>query len=163
MANPGRVHEKAIAMLERALYGAYAPGRRERGVGEAPVYSWLHPGAEEFSDNLAAGVVKVKIPGEWDSVGGVIPDLILYGADDAPVRIIEVIDTSAPDKAKRDKLDRIARRGVDVVELEVHTDDDLPQPVATSEPAPVPAETALRGPAPLWCESASRREDCVQT
>lgn len=84
MANPGRVHEKAIAMLERALYGAYAPGRRERGVGEAPVYSWLHPGAEEFSDNLAAGVVKVKIPGEWDSVGGVIPDLILYGADEPP-------------------------------------------------------------------------------
>ena len=112
-------------MIQTALYGGYANTVRKTGVGNSRVYVRLRPDEDEFSENLADGAVKVKVPGEWDSVGGIIPDLILYGVDDAPVRIIEVIDTSAPTEAKREKLDRIVRRGVDVVEVEVHTEADL--------------------------------------
>ena len=125
MTNAGSIHEKAVAMIQSALYGRYEARVRAPGVGQNPVYVRLHPSPEEFSGNIAEGAVKVKVPGEWDSVGGVIPDLILYKADDTPVRIIEVIDTSAPTEAKREKLDRLVRRGVDVVEIEVHTTDDL--------------------------------------
>ena len=125
MTNPGPIHEKAVAMIQSALYGRYEARVRAPGVGQNPVYVRLHPSQEEFSGNIAEGAVKVKVPGEWDSVGGVIPDLILYKADDTPVRIIEVIDTSAPTEAKREKLDRLVRRGVDVVEIEVHTTDGL--------------------------------------
>ncbi len=102
MTNAGYVHEKAVAILERALYGAYASGPRERGVGSSPVYARLHPRQEEFSGDLAADVAQVKIPTEWDSVGGIVPDLILSGADGIPRRIIEVIDTSPqPRKSER--------------------------------------------------------------
>ena len=125
MTNPGWIHEKAVAMIQTALYGGYVNSVRKLGVGSCKVYARLRPGEDEFSGNIAEGAVKVKVPGEWDSVGGIVPDLILYGADDAPVRIIEVIDTSAPDKTKREKLNRIASRGVDVVEIEVHTEADL--------------------------------------
>ena len=56
----------------------------------------------ELSGNLRAGVSKVVIPGEWDSVGGVVPDLICKDENDTPVRIIEVIVTSPPTAAKRE-------------------------------------------------------------
>ena len=124
MANPGSVHEQAVSILERALYGAYGPGLRARFT-ESPVFARLRPGHDEFSGDLAEGAVRVNVPSEWDSVGGIVPDLILYGQDGEPRRIIEVVVTSKPSAGKREKLERIIRRGVDVVEVEVHTDDDL--------------------------------------
>ena len=63
---------------------------------------------------------------EWDSVGGIVPDLILYGDDDAkPIRIIEVVVTSPPSEKKQQKLDTLNKRGVDVVVLTVKEEVDL--------------------------------------
>ena len=79
----------------------------------------------ELSGNLMDGVKEVIIPGEWDSVGGVVPDLICKNDQAEPVRIIEVIVTNPPDEGKRRKLDTLMKRGVDVVEVEVKTEQDL--------------------------------------
>ena len=57
--------------------------------------------------------------------GGVVPDLILRDNDGNPVRIIEVVVTSSPSKDKRQKLDRLEKRGVDVVEVVVTEQRDL--------------------------------------
>ncbi len=66
-----------------------------------------------MSGNLLEGVTEVKIPDpEWDQVGGVVPDHTLLGPENRPVRIIEVIVHSPPTKAKREKLDRLQKRGV---------------------------------------------------
>ena len=124
MATGGYIHERAVTMLERAIHGAYAGGRTREILGDAKVRALLQPGGQ-YSGDLAAGAVQVKRPGEWDSVGGVIPDLIIYGDTGNPIRIIEVVNTSPPDRAKREKLDRIERRGCEVVLIEVHTEDDL--------------------------------------
>ena len=53
-------------MLVQALRGFY-------GKGATRVR--LSPNGE-FSQNLAEGVARVKVPDEWDSVGGIVPDLI---------------------------------------------------------------------------------------
>ena len=78
-----------------------------------------------LSGNLMEGVTEVIIPGEWDNVGGVVPDLICKDDNGDPVRIIEVIVTSPPDSGKRRKLETLKNRGVDVVEVEVKTVQDL--------------------------------------
>ncbi len=67
----------------------------------------------------------MKVPGDWDTVGGIVPDLILYDDDDKPVRIIEVVVTSPPDDRKRKKLDTLRGRGIDVVEITVTKESDL--------------------------------------
>ena len=128
MAQAGPIHERAVAMIEQALHGAYTgrEGGIERAVGTVQVYVRLTPGADDWSDNLADGVVSVKVPDpDWDAVGGIIPDLILYNGDGKPHRLIEVIDTSAPTPGKRAKLEQLQRRGVEVAEVTVHTEDDL--------------------------------------
>ena len=128
MIQAGPIHERAVAMIEQALHGAYTgpKGGIEKAVGTVPVYVRRNPGADDWSDNLADGVASVKVPDpDWDAVGGIIPDLILYNRDGKPHRLIEVIDTSAPTPGKRAKLEQLQRRGVDVVEVNVHTEDDL--------------------------------------
>ena len=128
MIQAGPIHERAVAMIEQALHGAYTgpKGGIEKEVGTVPVYVRRNPGADDWSDNLADGVASVKVPDpDWDAVGGIIPDLILYNRDGKPHRLIEVIDTSAPTPGKRAKLEQLQRRGVDVVEVNVHTEDDL--------------------------------------
>ena len=126
MTRPGPIHEAALAMIEQALNGAYTEHGRNKEVGSTPVSVRLRPGEDYWSGNLADGVTEVKIPDpDWDSVGGIIPDLILYKEDGRPHRIIEVIDTSPPTPAKRQKIEQLQRRGVDVVEIVVHTKDDL--------------------------------------
>ena len=86
----------------------------------------LAPGGD-LSHDLRAGVSKVKVPDpEWDSVGGIVPDLILYGSDDTkPVRIIEVVVTRPPGDEKQQKLDALRKRGVDVVVITVKEKSDL--------------------------------------
>ena len=79
----------------------------------------------ELSGNLMDGVKEVIIPGEWDTVGGVVPDLICKNDKGEPVRIIEVIVTNPPDEGKRRKLDTLKKRGVDVVEVSVKNTQDL--------------------------------------
>ncbi len=79
----------------------------------------------ELSHDLKEGVERVKTPDEWDNIGGIVPDLILYGHDDKPVRIIEVVVSSPPDARKRKKLEALRSRGVDVVEIKVNEERDL--------------------------------------
>ena len=108
------LHQRAVALLYDELTCPSGDEVRAR----------LTPGGD-LTGNLRDGVAKVKVPGEWDSVGGIVPDLILYGTDDTPVRIIEVIVTSPPDDAKRAKLDTLRKRGVDVIEIKVADESDL--------------------------------------
>ena len=111
------LHQRAVALLYDELT------RPE--VNEPVVCVRLTPGGE-WSHNLREGVKSVKVPGEWDAVGGIIPDLILYGAEGSkPLRIIEVVTTNPPDAAKREKLDVLERRGVGVVLVTVKKESDL--------------------------------------
>ena len=115
-------------MVEQALHGAYTgrEGGMVKEVGSVPVSVRLRPGEDDWSGNLADGVASVKVPDpDWDSVGGIVPDLILYKEDGRPHRVIEVINTSVSTPAKRQKLEQLQRRDVDVVEVIVHTEDDL--------------------------------------
>ncbi len=133
MGNPSRLHEKAVALIAEACEGAYmqpwewwSNTKREKNDPELQVYIRLTPEKDEWSSNLIEGVSKIKIPDpDWDSVGGITPDLILYGADDRPRRIVEVVVTNPPSAAKRAKLSRLQSRGVDVVEVHVRTAADL--------------------------------------
>ena len=118
------LHQRAVAVLYDALTKEQAKGPLDAKGWEDDVRAHLTPGGE-LSGNLRVGVAKVVIPGEWDSVAGVEPDLICKGADDKPVRIIEVIVTSPPTAEKRGKLEALKRRGADVVEIEVKTEKDL--------------------------------------
>ena len=78
-----------------------------------------------MSHDLREGVAQVKVPDEWDNVAGVVPDLICYGAEGKPIRIVEVVVTSGPTEAKQVKLDTLKTRGVDVVLIHVKDMADL--------------------------------------
>lgn len=123
MQNVGTVNNPVSWLHQRTVALLYDELTRADGTDDE-VRVRLTPDGE-MSGNLSKGVAKVKIPGEWDSVGGVVPDLILYADDDTPVRIIEVIVSSPPTAAKRKKLDSLRRRGVDVVEIKVTAESDL--------------------------------------
>ena len=124
------LHARAVACLWDALHGFYGEerllaGAKSDGMGSRDIRVNLRPGGP-MSGNLLEGVTEVKVPDpEWDQVGGVVPDLTLLGPEDRPVRIIEVIVNSPPTKTKREKLDRLQRRGVDVIEVEVSSPDDI--------------------------------------
>ena len=125
------LHARAIAHLWDALHGDFTCSESFNNHGhpgpEKGVKARLNPGGS-MSGNLLEGVTKVTIPDpEWDQVGGIVPDLALFGPehDSKPVRIIEVVVYSPPDKAKRVKLDALVRRGVDVVEIRVSSERDL--------------------------------------
>ena len=111
------LHQRAVALLYDEISVALANSKYE-------VRARLEPGGE-LSHDLSAKVMKVKVPGEWDSVGGVVPDLILYGYEDQPIRIVEIIVTAPPKMDKRKKLDQLVRRGIDVVEIKLKSADDL--------------------------------------
>ena len=111
------LHERAVALLYDEL-------TRPADEGTA-IKVRLTPGGD-LSHDLREGVASVKIPGEWDQVGGIVPDLILYGEDSSkPLRIIEVVVSNYPDETKQVKLDTLVRRGVDVVVVKVTNPKDL--------------------------------------
>ena len=111
------LHERTIALLYDALINSVSRGGSE-------VQARLEPGGE-MSHNLVLGVDTVKVPDpEWDSIGGIVPDLILYGPDSKPVRVVEVVVTAPPDEKKAAKLEAPRRRGVDVVLVTVRTAED---------------------------------------
>ena len=118
------LHQRAVAILYDALAHDQHRGPIDPEKGWQAVRVNLKPGGP-LSDNLRDGVCSVIIPGEWDNVGGVVPDLICRNDKGDPVRIIEVIVTNPPTTAKREKLETLKRRGVDCVEVEVHTEEDL--------------------------------------
>ena len=109
------LHQRAVALLYDEL---------TRPDCDEEIRARLTPDGA-LSHNLREGVAKVTVPSEWDNIGGIVPDLILYGDDDKPVRIIEVVVTSPPDTIKRKKLDTLRSRGVDVVEIKIKNECDL--------------------------------------
>lgn len=110
------LHARTVALLYDEI--------TRRGTEDTGVWIRTSPGGA-YDVDIRAGVARTKIPGEWDSVGGIVPDLIMYGDDDTPVRIVEVVVTSPPTAQKRACLDRLVKRGVDVVEVHVRTEEDM--------------------------------------
>lgn len=125
--NVGTANYPVTALHERAVALLYDELTRPDLEREEEIQARLSPGGD-LSHDLRAGVAKVKVPDpEWDSVGGIVPDLILYGDDDTrPLRIIEVVVTNPPNDEKRQKLDALRKRGVDVVVINVKEESDLP-------------------------------------
>ena len=111
------LHQRAVALLYDEITNGLRAGTSDIKVEGQRVLKWnyevrvLKEPCGELTDNLLADVTKVKVPGEWDQVGGVVPDLILYGEEDRPVRIIEVVVTSPPNSTKQKKLATLRRRG----------------------------------------------------
>ena len=122
------LHERTIAVLyDELTHTRVIPPLGNLSMREEKALRVrLTPGGE-LSYDLRDGVVSVKIPDpEWDIIGGIVPDLALYGEDKSkPVRIIEVIVSNTPDAAKRHKMNKLQERGVDVVEIVVKSEDDL--------------------------------------
>ena len=134
------LHQRAVALLYDALSHEPYKGTLDPKISkeqqriyketkdpkklEIELRVCLEPGGA-LSGNLREGVAQVVIPGEWDNVGGIVPDLICRDEKGEPVRIIEVIVSSPPTKTKRAKLEALQRRGVDVVEVTVKTEADL--------------------------------------
>ena len=130
-ANPvSWLHERAVALIcDELRRGDYI----QSGSRVSHPVSLRLPNGE-LTSNLNEGVNEVVIPGEWDQVGGIVPDLILYNDKREPVRIIEVIVTSHPTPEKQRKLDQLAKRGVDVVLVKVTKSADLFDLVAANKP-----------------------------
>ena len=124
--NVGTANYPVSALHERAVALLYDELTRPDLDEDEEIRARLTPGGN-LSHDLRAGVAKVKVPDPgWDSVGGIIPDLILYGSDDTkPIRIIEVVVTSPPSDEKQKKLRVLSNRGVDVVLITVKEEADL--------------------------------------
>ena len=119
------LHERAVALIyDQLMCVHYDLPLDTNSVNRSEVRVRLNPSGE-MSGNLLDGVAKVIIPGEWDNVGGIVPDLILKDAEDNPIRIIEVIVTNPISRQKREKIRRLETRGVECVEITVKTEDDL--------------------------------------
>lgn len=121
------LHQRAVALLYDEITNGLRAGTQTTKAGEVWNYEVrvLKEPCGELTDNLLADVTKAKVPGEWDQVGGVVPDLILYGEGDQPVRIIEVVVTNPPNSTKQKKLATLRRRGVDVVLVTIRNESDL--------------------------------------
>ena len=122
------LHERAVALLYDELKPRRNEGNPPRGATFRP--PWRAEGRVRLADgtlshNIREGMATLTFPDEWTNLGGVVPDLIMYGEDGKPIRIIEVIVTSPPSKYKRAQLDTLTKRGVDVVEVVVRNPDDL--------------------------------------
>ena len=114
------LHERAVALLwdelRRSLFNRQ--GRLQRQV--------LHVRtAGGWSGDLCADVGRIDFPDDLTHIGGVIPDIALYNEDNRPIRLIEVVVTSAPDAKKQAKLEALAVRGIEIVIVPVHNENDL--------------------------------------
>ena len=119
------LHQRAVALIydeltrkKTVLPMAYAGQDRDGVCREVRVR--LGPDGE-LSGNLLDGVSSAHLPGEWDSIAGVDPDIILRDTDGNPVRLIEVVVTSEPSKSKQVLYEKLVRRGIEVVVTRLRT------------------------------------------
>lgn len=110
------LHERTVALLYDELQAGLCKGTEVRARTSSD---------GEMSGNLLDGARRIDIPDDLTPIGGTVPDLALYNDRERPVRIIEVVVTSAPNEKKREKFARLEDRGVDVVVITVKTPDDL--------------------------------------
>ena len=76
----------------------------------------------EMSGNILEDVSEVTIPDVLTPIGGFIPDIALFNSDRKPVRVIEVVCTSAPADKKRDFFKAY---NIEIVEVPCRNKDDL--------------------------------------
>ena len=119
MRNVGSLNNPVSWLHERAVALIYDELKRNN----SPVCLRQTNGA--WTSDLRQNISEVIIPGEWDQVGGIVPDLILYNSKREPVCIIEVIVTSPPSERKQQKFVTLMNRGVQVVCVQVKTKQDL--------------------------------------
>ena len=105
------IHEYAVGLLWDALH--YDDEVRVRTMDGS------------MSGNLKDGTDRVIIPDAMQPIGGCIPDLALLDKDLRPVRVLEVVVTSAPTPDKMKKLEKLESRGVDVVLVPVRSEEEL--------------------------------------
>lgn len=122
------LHERTVAVLYDELTHdrVFPPGGNNSFTYDKSLKVRLTPGSN-LSHDLREGVTSVRIPDpEWDIIGGIIPDIALYGEDSPrPIRVIEVIVSHPPNAAKRQKIEKLKERGVDVVEIVVKSEEHL--------------------------------------
>ena len=106
------LHEYAVALIwDELSYGM----RRSNQVR-------VLMSSGDMSSNLLDGIERIAIPDDMSPVGGTIPDIALYDGDNKPIRVIEVAVTSPTSDSK---LENLTKRGVEVVEVTVKSEDDL--------------------------------------
>ena len=130
MREPHLLHRRAVAMIAKALEGAYtvthdAHRQAENEHGLTRVSVRLQPRLEEFSTDLADGVASMGIPEGNPAEGdGLAPDIMLYDGDGQPVRAV-VVMVAGPSDADRRRIDSLRERAVDVVQVRVRSEVDL--------------------------------------
>ena len=111
------LHERAVALIYDMLTS-----------GGGDVRARLSPDDDALSPNLAEGVTRVELaeddPLMWVA-GGLNPDIRCFGDDGRLKRVIEVTHSSEPSKDRREKWERLKKRGVDVVEIKITDPDSL--------------------------------------
>ena len=112
------LHEYAVGLLW------------DRLNGRDPVSVKTMDGSQ--SRDLREGAVRVVIPDSMQPIGGCIPDLAVLDKDLRPIRVIEVVVTSPPSGEKREKLERLNERGVEVVLVPVRNENELRALVPTA-------------------------------
>lgn len=105
------LHEYAVGLLWDRLHG------RE------PVIVTTMDGNQ--TGDLKQGVERVVIPDSMQPIGGCIPDLAVLDKELRPMRVIEIVVTSPPSGEKREKLERLKERGVEVVLVPVRNENEL--------------------------------------
>ena len=106
------LHEYAVALLWDELDKGLLTGSEVR----------VRTSSGELSSNLLDGAVRMSVPDTLTPIGGYVPDLALFDESDRPVRVIEVVVTTAPSS---DKIETLRKRGVDVVVTSVANENEL--------------------------------------
>ena len=112
------LHEYAVGLLW------------DRLNGQDPVSVTTMDGSQ--SSDLREGADRIVIPDSMQPIGGCIPDLAVLDKDLRPIRVIEIVVTSPPSGDKREKLERLKERGVEVVLVPVRNENELRALVPTA-------------------------------
>ena len=109
--NASYLHEYATAMIWEVLRGGQAEVLNEDGIWETVV---------------AGEIQSVFVPNSLTSFGGVTPDLAIRDSYGVPIVAIEVVVTNKPTDSKREKIESLRKRGLQVVVTrQIQGPDDL--------------------------------------
>ena len=126
------LHERAVALLWDELRRGLFENRRNPNGSRQPPTLRREPLSLRVrtdrgwsGDLCAGGVARIDFPDDLTHIGGVIPDIAIYNEAGRPIRLIEVVVTSAPDHTKQSKLEALEARGIEVVIVPVKDENDL--------------------------------------
>lgn len=116
------LHEYAVGLIWGSVNANIGLNLKRTAFHEPNIRPVTLPTLEGgMSDDLSAGVDKVIIPDNLNSVAGYLPDLLCL-QDSRPVRVIEVVVTSPLPPAK---LKAFGNLGLEVVQVPVKNEDEL--------------------------------------